>query len=475
MGSLEYFEDEEFREMLNEYEQTVNSGQMVFMDAEDLADIADYYHLHGRYEESEQAIGRALELEPDSPIAWSFKIHEALSRKDYETAEDYLDQIIEREHPEYIYCRAEIWITQGMIDKADEYLRDCQKYVSPLEHQDYVYDVVSLWTDYNCSEKAMEWMMRVAPDDMGDPDEFKELMGRAYFGIGDYDESERIFNELLDKNPFEKRYWHALANAQYMKEDYGASVTSSEYAIAIDPEDPEGIMAKANALFRLESFEEALKYYERYAEKKKENDEAALLYQGCCLINLKRRDEALERLLAAEKAAPADSPYLAEIYQELGFVYSELHMPEMALQCIDKTKNLNCDQADMLVFRGHILLACGNLDEAQKAYRQALKTSNFSPQTLMRIIVSVYDNHFLESAYRMFQKYFSIIDETCDEGYSYMALCCHDLLYTDEYLHYLKEACRRNPQEARQVLGHLFPEGAKTEEYYEYAKKKLKT
>ena len=39
------------------------------------------------------------------------------------------------------------------------------------------------------------------------------------------------------------------------------SVTSSEYAIAIDPEDAEGLLAKANGLFRLENFEEALKYY----------------------------------------------------------------------------------------------------------------------------------------------------------------------------------------------------------------------
>ena len=469
MGNEEYFEEEEFRELLNDYEEMVNSGQMVFMDADDLADIADYYHLHERYEESERAIGRAIELEPDSPIALSFRVHQALSKNDYKGAEDYLEQMTDTCHPEYIYCRAEIWMSQGMLEEADDFLRDSQKHVSTTEYQDYVYDVVNLWMEYNHSEKAMEWMMRITPEDTED---FKELMGRTYFGMGAYDDSERIFNELIDKDPFQKRYWHALANAQYMKEDYGASVTSSEYAIAIDPEDPEGIMAKANALFRLENFEEALKYYERSSEKGA--NEASLLYQGCCLINLKRYEEAKERLLKAEETASADSPYLAEIYQELSFVFSELKMTETALQYIDKTRTLNCDHADMLVIRGHILLGGGRVDEAKSVFRQAVKESGCSPQTLMRIIVSVYDNQYLESAYSMFLKYFSTVDEKCDEGYSYMALCCHDLLRYDEYLHYLEEACRRNPHEAKLVVGHLFPEDLNAENYYEYEKNRLK-
>lgn len=470
MGNDEYFDDDEFQEMLSDYERMVEAGEMVFMDAEDLADIADYYHLQKRYEEAEAAIQRAMELEPDSPVALSYRVHEALSKKDYLAAEDYLEQIADEQHPEYIYCRAEIWIAQGKVEEADNYLRECQKYVSPLEHQDYVYDVVNLWTDYNYSKKAMEWMMRVKP---ADTDEYKELMGRACFGLGNYDQAEHIFNELIDKDPFQKRYWNALANAQYMKEDYAAAMASSEYAIAIDPEDPESLMAKANALFRLDNFEEALKYYERYSQKV--SDEAALLYQGCCLVSMKRYEEAVKRLLQAERAAPADSPYLAEIYQEQAFAYNELKMPETALQYLDKTETLDCDHVDMLVVRGHILLNNNRANEAAKVFEQAMLQSDFSPQILLRIIVSTYDNNYIETAYNMFQKYLELIEEDCAEGFSYMALCCYELMRFDEYLHYLQEACRRNPSEAKQALGHLFPESLKTEDYYEYAKKKLKT
>ena len=465
-----YFEDEEFREMLEDYERTVKSGQPVFMDADDLADIADYYQEEGRYDDAQKAVDRALELQPDSVVALNYQIHKALDQGDFEAAEGYLDQIIDRDLPEYTYCRAEIWIAQEEVEKADEYLLQQFKECPQEEFQDFVLDVVNLYTDYGYSEKAMEWMMRAKQDGS---DDFKEMMGRTLFGLGKYDDSERIFNELIDRDPFQKRYWNALANTQYMKEDYSASVTSSEYAIAIDPEDAEGLVAKANGLFRLENYEEALDYYRRYSEKEPD-DEFGLLHQGTCLINLGQFEEAVCQLLKAEEVSPDDSPYLVEIYQELGFAYSELKMPETALYYIDQTEVLDCDHVDMLVVKGHILLGNGKRKEAENIFKQAVQQSGNSPRTLMRIIVSLYDNHYVEAAYKMFKGFFKYVGSDWNEGYGYMALCCYELKHDQEFLDYLEICCKRNPEEAKLVLSHLFPEGMKPEDYYEYMLKELK-
>ncbi len=465
-----YFDDEEFREMLEDYERTVKSGQPIFMDVDDLADIADYYQQEGRYDDAQKALNRALELQPDSVVALNYQVHNAISQNDFEAAENYLSQIIDHDLPEYTYCRAEIWIAQEEVEKADEYLLQQFKECPQEEWQDFVLDVVNLYTDYGYSEKAMEWMMRAKQDGS---DDFKEMMGRTLFGLGKYDDSERIFNELIDRDPFQKRYWNALANTQYMKEDYSASVTSSEYAIAIDPDDAEGLLAKANGLFRLENYEEALDYYRRYSEKEPD-DEFGLLHQGTCLINLGQYEEAVKRLLEAEKAAPDDSPYLVEIYQELGFAYSELKMPETALYYIDQTEMLDCDHVDMLVVKGHILLGNGKLKEAEDMFRQAVKQSEDNLRTVMRIIVSLYDNHYVEAAYKMFRSFFKYVGKDWNEGYGYMALCCYDLKRDQEFLDYLEICCNRNPNEAKLVLSHLFPEGMKPEDYYGYMVKELK-
>lgn len=466
----EYFKDEEFIELLNQYEQSVSSGQPVFIDADDLADIADYYNQNDRYDDAQQAMELVLELQPDSIVALNYQIHNSILSEDFKAAEDFLSQMVDQDSPEYIYCRAEIWIAQGQIKQADNYLRECFRDIPIEEYQDFVLDVANLYTDYNYHEKAMEWMMRAKHENTED---FKELMARTLFGLGKYDDSERIYNELIDDNPFQKRYWNALSNTQFMKEDYGASVTSSEYAIAIDPDDPESLLSKANGLFRLENYEEALVFFKRYAEHEPD-DEFGLLHQGSCLLNMGNYAEATEMLKRAKEAAPEDSPYLVDIYEELAFAYSEMKMLDTALFYIGQTDTLDCNHSDINVIKGHILLANGCPSEAEQVFRQALEQSDDSMTTLLRIIVSLFDNQYNEAAYNMFHKLFAICPNDWKDGYAYMALCCYNLKRYDEFLTYLKKACEINPHETSTVISHLFPEGMKPQDYYQYIKDKMK-
>ena len=473
----DYFDSEDFRDMLQEYEQAVNTGQPIFMDADELAEIADYYQMTEQPDEAEKAIQLALSLSPGAIAPLTYRIHEALSKGDTQRAWQMLGQVIDTDDPDYVYCKAKIMIAEGRIDDADAYLREEFKKVPPEEYQDFVVDVASIYNDYGIGEKAMEWMSRAKQENTSD---FKELMARTLFELGKYKESERLFNELLDADPFQKRYWNALASAQFMNEDYRKAIESSEYAIAIDPNDMNGLISKANGLYKLGNFEQALDYYNRYLEQDP-NDEFALLHRGICLINLGMTEEAIEVLKEIEKVVP-DSSYLPDIYEELAFAYSEKGEHDKALSYLDKTDTMECDHHQMSLIKGHISLAAGHIDDAETHFREAVVGSENSLQTLLRVVVSLYENKFLDASYRMFHRYFQVVEENLTEeeqaekiteGYAYMALCCHDLKKWDEYLKYLKKACEVNPKECRMVLSHLFPEELEPEKYYDYLKNKM--
>ena len=183
------------------------------------------------------------------------------------------------DHLEALYFEGEILIAEEKVEEADELFREQMKEIESDELMDYVYNVASLFFDYNCFNKAFEWVARSQGDDS---DDFKELMARTLFGLGKYKDSERIFNELIDHDPYSTRYWIALASAQFMNEDYQSAITSSEYAIAIDPNDPDSVLSKANSLYNLENYESALTYYQRYSQIL-EDDEFGYLHQGTCL------------------------------------------------------------------------------------------------------------------------------------------------------------------------------------------------
>ncbi len=467
----DYFDSEEFSNLLEDYEEAVNNGQPVLLDADELTDIADYYHFTGDIEKADEAIEHALSLNPGATSPLVYKIREALAEEDITKAEALLDEILDKNDPEYFYMRAEVLVAQNKIDEADHFLRDYFKTVDADEYNDFVLDVANIYLDYGVNDKAYEWMMRSKGNDSPD---FKELMGHVMFGVGKFKDSQRIFNELLDRNPYSTRYWNALANAQFMNEDYGESVTSSEYALAIDPNDADSMLTKANGLYRLNNYEEALKYYQRYEDLMPGFD-FNQLQMGICLLNMNRVDEAIEHLKKARELTTEESEYQIQIYQELAFAYSTKGMLKQAMDCLDKTEDMDCDHNDMEVLRGHIMLENGRIAEAEESFKKAIMNSGNAPTVLLRIIVSLYDNKYVEATYTMFQKFFEVVGDDFNDGYSYMALCCWDLKYYDEFLKYLKEAIRRNPHEARVVLAGLFPEGMETEEYYDYMKDRIQS
>ena len=471
IDDLTYFNSEEFRQILKRYEESVQQGHSIYMDADDLADIADYYQYYGRTEDADCAINLALQYNPEAVGPLLYKAREALSMKDFDTAREYAEHIGAVDQLEALYLQGEILIYEEKVEEADALFREKMKDIMPDEWTDYVYDVANIYSDYNIHDKALEWIARSQGDDS---DDFKELMARTLFGLGKYKDSEHIFNELIDHDPYSTRYWNALASAQFMNEDYHGAITSSEYAIAIDPTDAESLLSKANSLYSLGNYESALTYFQRYSDIITD-DEFGFLHQGTCLINLDRIPEAQKVLEQAEYLADSTSPYLPEIYQELAFAYSEMHKPETALFYIDKTKDMECDHVNMEIIRGHILLANQKPEEAEEAFKEALSLSDNSPKTMLRIIVSLYDNRYVHTSYILLKNFFLHVESNWNEGYSYMALCCLDMNKADEFLHYLKVATDRNPKEAKTVLGSYFPSDMTPQDYYMYMSNKIKT
>jgi len=465
----EYFKSEEFRQLLDSYEASIEAGNSPFMDADELIDIADYYYLNMEYDKAFETVDHALELYPHATLPNAFMARKALQEEDIQQAQAYADAIEDHDDPDYYYLKAELLLAEGKVEQADRFLRDYGLTVPDDEHEDFIKDCANLFIDYGESDKAYEWMLRSRGDESND---FKELMGRAHIGMGKYKEAQQVFNELIDRDPYSVNYWKSLASAQFMNDEIHDAITSYEYVLAINPDDPEGLLGKANALLSLGNNEEAQKFLKRYNEINPD-DEQALLFTGCCMANLNRTDEAIRYLLRAEEVSEEDSSLLPKIYTELAFCYSKEGLLGMALEMMDKTLPLDCDHIEMMVVRGHVQLENGDEKGAEKSFSKALAMSNSEPYILLRIITSLYDNHYIHACYEMLKKFFALEihkEEKLKNGLSFMALCCYELGKNKEFLYFLKLACERNPIEATVVLGHLFPEGMEVKDYYHYMK-----
>ena len=468
----EYLDSNDFRKILDEYEQSVKSGRPIFMEAEELTDIAQYYSLAQEWEKAEETAEYAISIHPGavSPIVFKARLV-LLKENDPEKAEQIAETVEDKTDLDYYYIKAEILLSQKHTEDTEKYLISCMESVSEDDYNDFVLDVANLYEDYELYEKEYEWLLR-AKDDTST--EYKELMARALFQTGELEESKTFFNELIDNNPYSGKYWKALSLVQSINGELSDSITSIEYAIAIDPKDEDAIRSKAEGLFKLENYEEALILFERYAELRNE-DETGEMMEGLCLFNLQRYEESVIHLKKAEQIAvkSSDKANLFQIYQELAFSLNECDKKEEALLYIDKTKSLDCDHFDMEVLKGHILLSNDKLESALECFQVAIRDSKMSPDVLLHIGVSILDNRYIKKAYELFQTLFRITDIEWKKGYSHMALCCKELGKDDEFLEYLKIACDVNPEEARDVLGDMFPKEMDPKDYFYYMYNKL--
>ena len=69
-----YFDSKEFKEKLYNYEQARQRGESVFIDADDIYDVANYYYEHGNINRATEALDYGITFSP-TPVYFSLFVH----------------------------------------------------------------------------------------------------------------------------------------------------------------------------------------------------------------------------------------------------------------------------------------------------------------------------------------------------------------------------------------------------------------
>lgn len=466
----EYYHSKRFKNMLREFEENEQAGIPNIISAEDYIDVAEYYYNNGDVDHALEVTDTAMRMYPGeaSPLLFKSRI-ELLDNNDPEKATFYANQIDDKTDLEYYYITAEIMLAQGETDEADSYLEECYATLDDDDRQYFEIDTATMFLDYDIVDKAEKWFGRCSNCEIT---EYKELHARIKMALGEFETSKKLYQELIDKNPFSTQYWNALASSQFFSNDIEESINSCEYSIAIDPNNALALLNKANGLYNLGNYAEALKYYTRYNNLCPDDDNGVMLI-GLCHLLLEDFENAVSYLQKALEMATPDSPNRVDTYKDLAYALCRMDRVDEAMSALDQAEKLECDHSEMLVYRGSLLLGCGRLNESRDYFIQALAQSDCKPDIFLKITITFYESGDINLAYKMFKVFYKHAKEWT-QGYAYYAACCYDLGKYSEFLKCLETAVKYTPDEAEEVLGVLFPKGTKPEDYYDYISKKLK-
>lgn len=468
-NSEDYFESNEFKATLRKFEEAERSGQEIILDSEEFVDIAEYYYNHGNVNSAIEIIDRAIDLYPGAAAPLLFKARMALlDYNDIGKANLYADLISDKNDLEYFYLKAEIMINEGKIEEADDYLENKYEEIDDDEKDYFAIDTTALYIDYNIIEKANRWIRK---SEAVDTVEYKEQYARIMMENGDYKRSQKLFNELIDKNPYSTQYWNSLASSQFLCNNIEEAIQSCEFALAINPENTTALLNKANGLYNLGNYKEALKYYTRYCEQCP-NDENGETLIGFCNMLLEDYLNAIKHFQIAERLSAPNSPMLIDIYKDWAFALCRLGRIDESMAILDKTQNIGCDKNELLVYRGSLLIGSGRFYDSKKYFLKAIKDSDYSPNIVMKTAIVIYESGNINVAYRMFQMLYRKYPNWT-KGYAYYTAVCYSLNKEDEFLENLKKSVFFSPEESKIVLGKLFPEDMETTYYYQYMLNKL--
>lgn len=462
-----FFESEEFKENLKKWEDAVASGSSIYLESDVLTDIAEYYHSKEKNEESIRVNDYALNLFPGATAPLLFRSRwTLLIEKDVEKSTEYLEKVDDKTDLEYYYMKAEILIFQGKEKEADQYLEENIENISQEDKEDYFIDVAELFCDYECWKYTSKWL---AYSSKKNDTDYREVEASTAIGKGEWQKGENILNQLLDENPYDSTYWNQLAASQFAHNNISDAIKSSEYAIAINPNDYEAIMNKANGLMQLYNYEEAEKYYRRFVSLRP-SEEAGELFLGIALMNEGKLEESFTHLQKALENATEDSINRGEILKQIGFGLSKLNRLDEAMQYLNEAEKFAINKNEINLIKGHINLEHNKLDEAEKYFNIALQKSHHPTTTLIHIGISYFDNQQYHTAYEKFLASKAQADDDWANGYPYLALCAWKL-QDKNFFEYTDKAVEHNPEITKALFQELFPEEMTLEDMLEYMRK----
>lgn len=469
-NSEDYFLSDDFKNVMRKFEYAEKDDRYASLDSEELIDIAEYFYNQGDTEHATEIVEKTLSIYPRSAAPLLFKARIALLHEnDIAKAEYYTEQIENKLDLEYFYMKAEILLYKGKTEEADKYLEEQYDIIDEEEKDYYAIDSAALLIDYYAVDYAEKWLNR---SEYTDSAEYKEQMARIMADKGDYEKSKKLFNDLIDEDPYSTHYWNALASTQFFSNNIEDSIQSSEFSIAINPQNSAALLNKANGLYKLGNYESAVEYYKKYIKLCPDDENVEMLIGACCLL-LEKYEEALIHLKKAEHLSSPKSLDMVDIYKDMAFALSRLGRINESMVIMDKIENLACNHNEMLIYRGGLLIGSGYLTESKKYFIQAIKSTKCSPYILMKIAVTIYESGETMIAYKMFKILLKHYKEW-NKCYAYFAACCYELGRINEFLINLNIAVGKSPKELKSLFGKLFPKEMDPKDYYQYMIDKLK-
>lgn len=390
--------DQEFTELIALYEAMKAENKQIYLDGDQLADIADYYATILKFGEAQQVITYGLQLHPGNTDLLVEQAYLYLDKQQLQKATEVAESITETYATEVKMLKAELLLNKGKLDDAESLLNT----IEDQDNLDTIVDVVYLYTDMGYAEKALPWLEK-GIDQYGGEEEFLAATADCYSTSLDLLEEAVVFyNKLIDKNPYNAYYWVGLAKTYFSLQEYGKAIDACDFAFAADSNYGEIHTVKAHCLLHLQREDEAIEEYYLAMECK---DLSPEVYYTCIGLAYTNKEDWKQAYNSYEKALLYTDENSAALFSDLAYCLCKMGDFEKAHQACAQAKIRAVveNNFEFYLVDGYIYMAEGNIEMGKERWEIALLQSP-TAETWYQVATYSIEYRLMEDALLCFEK-----------------------------------------------------------------------
>lgn len=456
-----YFEDPEFKELVEKYEEMVNNHFPCYFEADDLVNIAEYYVETERYKDADKVIEFALKLHPSNTDAMIFRARSLAIKGKLEEAYRVANQIEDPTDREVKFLKADLLMEENRTKEADEI------FTQLAEAEDYepetILDILQAYTDANQMKYAEKWyrylsthydVMEVSKEE----ESFRDTLCDYFMTFNKPGQAIPFLRMTLDENPYSTPHWNNLGKCFLQLQNFEEAHEAFDFALAIDETNKETLALKAFCYRQSGDLKEASKYYLRLA-KASENRVRSFLALVKVYLDMRDYDSAKEYMdLLLKNKSELTNYELAELYCDIALCHAASGQSEEGDEYISKAIELNDHDPEIRLSTGRFFLLKGkDGDKATKeeclknALRQFDDALLFTPEEeqydiLFGIASAYFDTQNFENAVQYFEQMVDRFPQDSKGMYFFMIYCYFYTQQLSPFMHYLAKIEKELPQ-----------------------------
>lgn len=366
--------DRELYDLAELYESAKAEGRPFYLDANDLADLADWYGSKKKHNKAIEVVDYGLKLHPDNSVLLIEKAYLYLDINKKEEARQIAEQLFDKYSSETKILHAHLLLAEGKLDETEKLLESLED----KNDLDTIIDISYMFLDMGYPEKAIEWLCQPNAEKHEKDELFIAVLADCYYAQGLIEEAVPLYNQLIDTDPYSAPYWFGLGRCYFELLDFEKSIEACEYALISDDDFAEAYALKGHCFYQLRNEEAAFSCYREAEKRHGMAAEYIYMYMGLCKVSKGEWEEGYENLSKAIELVQSGSEEpipLSTLYTQAGLCLFRMGEKEDAHEYCKRAYQIDPEDSDSHIIEGRIYLEEGNWKKGISQWSKALKIS----------------------------------------------------------------------------------------------------